>query len=193
MLRTLRRILLRGLAAVLPIGLTLWLIWWLATSTESLLKRLIVLLLPDGAYRPGMGIAAGFILLLVAGLLLNAYVVRRVLRAWEQWLERIPVVKTIYGAVRDFAQFLPSDGRKRELQRVVMATFGHAKAVGFVTRDSSPECGDLVPVYFPMSYQIGGYTLYLARDQLEPLDMSVEDAMRMVLTGGMSQGRPAQG
>jgi uncharacterized membrane protein len=49
----------------------------------------------------------------------------------------------------------------------------------------------MVAVYFPMSYQIGGYTLLLPREQLEPLDLPVEAAMRLVLTGGMS-GAPTR-
>ena len=62
--------------------------------------------------------------------------------------------------------------------------------IGFVTQDNASlpglaDGGDLVAVYLPMSYQIGGYTVYLPRDQIEATDLSVEQAMRIVITGGL--------
>ena len=194
MFRKLRNALLRGLVVVLPIGLTLWLLWWLGTGTESLLQKVILLVVPAEHYQPGMGIVAAVLLLLAAGTLVNAYIVRRVLARWERFLDRIPVVKTIYGATRDFAKLLPAGGKRRDLKRVVLAHFGDARIIGFVTQDNAYELGivaekeDLVAVYFPMSYQIGGYTALLPRSNVEPLDLPVEAAMRMVLTGGLSGG-----
>ena len=194
MFRKLRSALVRGLVVVLPIGLTIYLLWWLGRSTESLLQNVITLVIPAEHYRPGMGIAAAVILLLAAGTMVNALIVRRVLASWEAFLDRIPVVKTIYGAIRDFTKLLPADGKKRDLKRVVLARFGEARLIGFVTRDDAAELGivkhedGLVAVYFPMSYQIGGYTMLVPRSTIQPLDMPVESAMRLVLTGGLSAG-----
>ena len=196
MFKKLWAVLMRGLVVVLPIALTLWLLWWLGTSVEALLHRAIVLVVPEHLYRPGMGIVAAVALLIAAGVLVNAFIVRRLLAAWESLMERIPIVKSIYGAVRDFAEFLPASGERRELRRVVMARLGDARLIGFVTRDDAGELGlgpgvkGSAAVYFPMSYQIGGYTLLLPRDCLEPLDLPVETAMRLVLTGGMSGAVP---
>ena len=194
MFRKLRNALLRGLVVVLPAGLTLWLLWWLGAGTESLLQKAILLVVPATHYQPGMGIVAAVLLLLAAGTLVNAYIVRRVIARWERFLDRIPVVKTIYGATRDFAKLLPTGGKRHDLKRVVLARFGDARIIGFVTRDDASELGivaakdDLLAVYFPMSYQIGGYTALLPRASVEPLDLSVETAMRLVLTGGLSGG-----
>lgn len=196
MFKKLWAVLMRGLVVVLPIALTLWLLWWLGTSVEALLHRAIVLVVPEHLYRPGMGIVAAVALLIAAGVLVNAFIVRRLLAAWESLMERIPIVKSVYGAVRDFAEFLPASGERRELRRVVMARLGDARLIGFVTRDDAGELGlgpgveGSAAVYFPMSYQIGGYTLLLPRDCLEPLDLPVETAMRLVLTGGMSGAVP---
>lgn len=193
MFRKLRSALVSGLVVVMPISLTLWLLWWFGSSTESILRRVITLVIPVEYYRPGMGIVAAVLLLLAAGFLLNALLVRRMLTAWEALLDHIPVVKTIYGAIRDFTKLLPTDGKRRDLKRVVLARFGDARLVGFVTRDDASELGivapedGLVAVYFPMSYQIGGYTLFLPRDCLTAVDMTLEDAMRFVVTAGMSR------
>jgi uncharacterized membrane protein len=194
MLKRLRSILMRGLVAVLPVGLTIYLLWWLATSTERLLHGVIVLVIPESHYVPGMGIVAGLVLVMVAGLLVNAYVVRRALQWQSALFERIPVVKTIFTAIRDFVQLLPADDAGHQVRRVVMADFGGARLIGFVTRDDEGELGSAaegrVPVYFPMSYQIGGYTLYLPRSALTQLDIPAETAMRLVLTGGLSGSPP---
>ena len=144
-------------------------------------------------YWPGLGLITGFVLLLMVGSLVNAYAGRILLKYWDDFLGRIPFVKTLYGGFRDVLSLLPSgSGEKRDLQRVVLARFADVRAIGFVTREDVPrvlfEYGghDWVTVYFPMSYAFGGYTLYLPRDRLQPLDISVEDAMRLAITAGLT-------
>ena len=191
MFRKFRSALMRGLVVVLPIGFTIWLLWWIGSTMESLLRRLILLVVPAEHYLPGMGIVAALLLLLAAGTLFNALIVQSALATWERFLDRIPVVKTIYGATRDFVRLLPT-GKRSDLRRVVLARFGEARVIGFVTQDDASELGiveakdDLVAVYFPLSYQIGGYTALVPRSRIEPLDIPVEAAMRLVLTGGIS-------
>lgn len=198
MFRKLWNAMVRGLVVVLPMALTVWLLWWLGTTVESLLHQVILLFVPERSYIPGMGIVAAVLLLIAAGMMVNAFLVRRVLASWERLMDRIPIVKSVYGAVRDFVQMLPAGGERRELHRVVLVHFGDATAIGFVTRDDAAELGlgpageDAVAVYFPLSYQIGGYTLLLPRTRVEPLDLPIESAMRMVLTGGMSGAPPRQ-
>src|SRR4030095_7948389 len=105
------------------------------------------------------------------------------LRIGESFLARIPIVKTIFGAFKDITQFLPAGGKEGDLTRVVLWRCGSAQLVGFVTEEHvSPRLfGDnpsgIVAVYFPMSYQIGGYTLYLPGAELTENDLSVHDAM----------------
>ena len=188
---------LKGLVALLPIGLTVYLVYWLAVATETLFSRVLKLVIPDSAYWPGLGLIAGLVVLYLAGLAVNAYVVRRALRLSDELFARIPVVKTIYVAIRDFMTFFPSAGKGSDLKRVVLVPFGPGKAIGFVTAESSAalgvaECDDLVAVYLPMSYMIGGYTMFLPRDVIEPTSMSVEAGMRLALMGGV-QGVPANG
>ena len=73
---TLTQIFLRGLAAILPVALTLYLIYWLATSSERFLGGLIQLVLPPHIYIPGMGLLAGVALTFAAGLLVQAWLIR---------------------------------------------------------------------------------------------------------------------
>ncbi len=195
-MRYLTNILMKGLAAVLPIGLTLYCVWWLARTAESLMHGIITVLVPPEHYRPGMGILAGLLLLFAVGSVVNAYIVRRAIAYWEDVLGRIPLVKTVYGAVRDITRLLPSGQAKSDLQSVVVYRVGDARLLGFVTRDDLPEFKkqaggvELVAVYFPLSYMLGGVTLYLPRSSVERLDMTVEAAMRLAITGGMATSGP---
>ncbi len=189
-MKTVGRLLAKGLFTILPIVMTVYFIYWLGVTTESLLSGLLKVWLPAEIYVPGMGLVGGFVVLIVVGLLVNAYVVRRVITFSESLILRIPVVKTVYSAVRDLTGLMKVGEKGGELQRVVMVQFGPGKVIGFVTQENAtlPGLGtdeELVAVYMPMSYQIGGYTLYLPRDRIEPTDLTVEAAMRIVLTGGI--------
>jgi len=190
---------LKGLAAVLPLALTIYVVFWLAKTAESVLGGPLRALLPAGQYWPGLGLVAAFVLILIVGLLVDAYIVRRVFRFGESVLARIPIVKTIFGAFKDFSRFLPAGGKARDLKRVVLWRMGSAQLIGFVTEEQvspkllGPAAAETVAVYFPMSYQIGGYTLYLHKDELRETELSVEEAMRLVLIGGITSHQPAAG
>ncbi|MEJ0086511.1 MAG: DUF502 domain-containing protein [Pseudomonadota bacterium] len=182
-------ILLKGLVTILPIGLTVYFVYWLGITTESLLSKPIKFVVGDN-YWPGMGLVTGFVILFLVGLAVNAFVVRRVLGLGEDLLLRVPVVKTVYSAIRDMTRLVNTDKKKGDLDRVVTLDYGPGKLIGFVTQEHANTLGigggdDLVAVYLPMSYQIGGYTLYVSRSKVHETDLSVEQAMRIVLTGGV--------
>lgn len=185
--------LLKGLAAVLPVTLTLYLVYWTVVFIERIFRDIITLILPDQFYLPGMGVAAGLVLLFLAGLAVDAWVVKRALRVGERVLEMIPLVKSVYAALRDFMEYFSSHKKHSGMKQVVMVEFApDLRLLGFVTRENNNDNAgltlpdDVIAVYFPMSYQIGGFTVYLPRAKAEPVAMSVEDAMRLVLTAGVS-------
>jgi uncharacterized membrane protein len=188
---------LKGLAAVLPVALTIYVVFWIARTAESILGGPLRSLLPSERYWPGLGLLVAFVLVLLIGLLVDAYIVKRLIRFGESLLARIPLVKTIFGALKDFTRFLPAGGKGRDPRRVILWRFGSAQMIGFVTEEQvnprlfGAASGDMVAVYFPMSYQIGGYTLYLHKDELKETDLSVEEAMRLVLIGGVSSSAPS--
>lgn len=188
---------LKGLAAILPLALTVYVVVWLASAAESILGGPLRALLPEDRYWPGLGLLVAFLLILIVGLLVDAYIVQRLFRYGESILARIPIVKTIFGAFKDFSRFLPAGGKARDLKRVVLWRFGTAQLIGFVTEEQlnpklfGENSEDLVAVYFPMSYQIGGYTLYLHKDELRETELSVEEAMRLVLIGGVTSQQAA--
>ena len=195
-MKGLTRTFLAGLAAILPIVVTLALVLWLSNTLEQGLGTLLKAILPDVLYFPGMGLLTGIALIFALGVLLRVYLVQGIFRWVEGWMERIPVVKTIHGVVRDVTRVFSGDIHERFGEAVMVTLPGmDARLVGFVTRSDFEGLPDTlgkqgtIAVYLPMSYQIGGYTLMLPRDRVEPLDMSLEDAMRYTLTAGVSARR----
>ncbi|HSG88178.1 MAG TPA: DUF502 domain-containing protein [Pseudomonadales bacterium] len=184
----------KGLLAVLPIIVTLYLLWWLVTTAEGVLAPVIKALFGAEAYVPGSGLVLVAAALVGTGILIDAYVGRWVLTLMEAIVDRVPLVKTIYGAVQDLLRFvIPSQSEQQARRVVAWQASKDAWLVGFVTGepiarfDALGDSEDWVAVYFPMSYQVGGYTLTLRERDLEALDMKVEDAMRSVLTAGVAR------
>jgi uncharacterized membrane protein len=184
MLKKISLLMVQGLLALLPISLTLYFLIWLVTTIENSLTPLI----PENLYFPGLGLLFGLIILVLVGLAVNAYVVRVVIRWSGKIFERIPIIKTIYGAIQDAVNIVNS-GKQQKMQSVVSVKITDSiHLIGFVTSHEGAQelfsNEQKLGVYIPLSYQIGGYTLYIDKDQLTPLDIDVETAMRIALTGG---------
>ncbi len=193
-MKSLPRLLLTGLLTLLPVVITIAILVWLASSLEAMLGGLLAWLLPDGAYRSGMGLVASLFLILALGAIMTTWLAQQLFVIFERAMLRLPVINSLYGAVKDVtALFSPEN--KRQFNSVVSFTLPgtSAKLVGFVTREDCSDLPsglngtDMVAVYLPMSYQVGGYMLFLPRDQLESVDMPASDALRFVLTAGVTR------
>ena len=185
---------LKGLATALPLTLTVWAIYWLFVSSERFLGDLLSPYLGE-RYVTGMGIVITLCLIYLLGLLMQLWLFRKLMDLLEAVLTRLPLVKTIYSGIRDLMDFVARDPSKKEMDKVVVIRFGEQRILGFMTRE---DCSDLpdglapegfVAVYLPMSYQLGGYTLYVPRESVEAVDMDMESAMRIALTAGVGSSR----
>lgn len=188
------RTFLSGLAVVLPIVITIAVLTWLVKAAQHLLGAAMQWMLPAGmTVPPALGLLAALGLIFAVGVLMEAVYFRRLMEWVEDLLNRIPLVKTVYNAVRDLMTLFSKAGT-RKFSKVVMVKFPNfeARLIGFVTIEDfsdlaiNPGAGE-VAVYLPMSYTIGGYTVFVPRSCLTPLEMSLEDAMRFVVTAGMSR------
>lgn len=190
-MRKIGTLFLQGLIAILPIALTLYLIYWLATSAESVLGRAIRFVIEDH-YQPGMGVLVGFVLTVGIGILLKLWLFRKVFSLGEMLLQRIPGIKSIYGSIRDLVGFFDAS-KQKEFDKTVMVTVGNdTRLMGLVTREDFSDLpegiGDdkTVAVYLPMSYQLGGFTIMVPKTKIRPVDMKVDQAMQFVLTAAVS-------
>jgi len=192
-MKAITRVFLRGFIAIVPITITIYAVCWLGVSAERALGSLIRVVLPEQYYVPGLGVVAGLLVVLVVGIMMQAYVVRFLFKLAERLFERLPLVKTVYGAVKDLLGFFVGSKDHQPRQVVVIET-GDPKMrlLGFVTRDTFDDlpsglgADGMVSVYLPMSYQIGGFTVTVPRETVTPIDMTTEEALRFAVTAGMS-------
>ena len=198
-MNVLGKLFLKGLAVVIPATLTLAILWWMARGAEQVLGGLLMKFLPEGWYIPGMGLVSAVAITILIGLLTHVILFQKLFALGEAILNRLPLVKTIYSAIKDFIAYLSPDS-KTALSKVVLVKIPGAEfeQLGFVTREDfsrlpmKPTVEEPIAVYLPMSFQIGGYTLFLPRSCLTPIDISFEDGMKLVLTGAVSREKPAK-
>lgn len=193
-MNTLGKLFLKGLAVMIPAALTLAILWWLARGAERVLGGLLSAFLPAGWYIPGMGLLAAVAITILVGLLTHVIVFQRLFAIGEAILARLPLVKSLYSAIKDFMAYFSPDSKAAMSKVVLVQLPGQAfELLGFVTREDFSRlpvqlsADDPVAVYLPFSYQIGGYTLFLPRACLTPVDMPFEEAMKLVLTGAVAR------
>jgi uncharacterized membrane protein len=189
MIGFLRRNLLTGILAITPLALTLWVLWqlygWIAGLLRPLLGRLPYVSdhYPEFALTL-LGVAAFVPILVLLGLFTRNLAGRAFFGFVDRLFERIPLVKGLFNTFKQIAGVFGS-GQGRSFQQVVLVQFPHAgsQALAFVTRDE-PDT-DLVAVFLPTTPNpTSGYMLLIPRAELRPLALTVEEAIRLVVSGG---------
>ena len=190
-----RRYLVAGLLIWAPLAATGWIVVTLVN-----LMDMSLLLLPSD-YRPshwlpfpvpGFGIVLAVSVLLLTGLIAANYFGRRLVGFWESILERIPFVRSIYSAIKQLLEtFLSSDSRSFRKVLLVEYPSKGLWTLAFLAGDPVGEiqqktASEVLTIYVPTAPNpTSGYVIFVPRDEAVELDMSVEDAMRMIVSLGM--------
>jgi uncharacterized membrane protein len=184
----------RGLIAALPLGLTVYLLYVFLSWSEAQAMRVIRPFVGE-FYVPGLGLMLGVAGIFLLGLLISQPWVGRLLALVELPFTNLPVVKSIYSSFKSFADYFSPQAESQPAGQtvVILRIPGQPmELVGLVTRQSVAGLpdgflqGDRVAVYLPMGYMIGGYTVFVPREWVQPIAMSVEEAMRASLFAWMS-------
>ena len=186
----------RGLITILPVALTLYVLYIFLAWMESLALWILRPLI-GSFYIPGMGLVFGVASIVLIGYLVSKQGVRRMLSFAELPFTNLPVVKSIYSSLKSFADYFSPAGAEGGQSVVILRMPGsEMEIVGLVTRRSFADLpdgflpGNRVAVYLPMGYMIGGYTVFVPTQWVQPIAMSVEEAMRSSLIAWMA--RPEQ-
>lgn len=192
MLKTLlKRYFLTGLLVIIPIWGTILILKTLFVSLDRILGDLLVQLVPSH-YVPGLGILALIVLVFVTGLFATNFMGRQVVKWWEKCLDRVPLVRGIYSTLKSVMGIV-SASEHASYNRVVMIQFpknGHY-CIAFVTGVTKGEMQDfvqepLIHVYVPTSPNpTSGYFLLVPEHEVTSIDISVEEAMKLIVSGGL--------
>ena len=190
----LKKYIITGLLVWIPLAFTIWVLNLIVSSMD----RTLLLLPPEdrpealvGFSIPGLGLVFSLVVLLVTGLLVTNLIGRRLMVWGEEFVNHIPVVRTVYGGVKSFAESVFS--QSNAFRKVVMIEYPRAGAwsIGFLTAEDVPEVSEKlhephVAVYISSALNAtAGYLVMVPRREVVELDMSVDAAMRMIITCGV--------
>jgi uncharacterized membrane protein len=176
----------KGLFALAPLVITFALLRWLYRFLESVFGSLLELVVGTQWYFPGLGIIMALVCLVIVGYLLDYLLIQKIYFLGEKLLVKIPLVKTLYSSLRQFMTFFNSDGKNMG-QAVRVKVAGH-HMLGIMTRDNlnlSLAPPQEVSVFLPMSYQMGGFTILVNKQDVEVLNMNVEEVLKFAVTAGV--------
>ncbi len=185
------KVFLKGFSVVFPVIITVYVLYILVNFVETLAQK-ILSSLSLNLYFPGLGALLAFSSIFVIGLLMYPWLTRTILSSVENGLRKIPIFKSVYSPIKDMMSIMSGDiGEKLGKPVFVKIPNSEFEALGFVTQDESnnpyTDVKDTILVYIQMSYQIGGFTFLVPKDQVRETTMSVEEGIRWSLTAGLSK------
>ncbi len=197
---SLKRYFLTGLLVITPIWGTVLILKTLFVTVDGILGDVLAKFVTPDYYVPGLGILTLILLIFTTGLLATNFIGGRIVKLWEDWLHRVPVVRGIYATLKSMMDIL-SFKDKEKYNRVVLIQFpkdGHY-CFAFVTGMTQGEVQEvssepLVNVYVPTSPNpTSGYFLLVPEKEVVPLNISVEEAMKLIVSGGLYSPPAASG
>jgi uncharacterized membrane protein len=195
-LRTsLKNYFLTGLLVILPVFITLYVIWSLIRGMDAILKYIPAKYLPETylhIYIPGLGLILVIILVFVIGLLTRNFVGRKIVQLGENIVDRIPLVRVLYAGVKQLLETLFLQ-RTDAFKRVALIEYPRrgAYVIGFITGESKGEIQNktdknMINVFVPTTPNpTSGFYILIPEDELIILNMSVEDAFKLIISGGI--------
>ena len=169
----------RGMLAVVPIALTLYSLYWVVAAFDQLV----------GVSIPGLGLLVTIALITAVGFLVSNVIGRRVIGVFETLLSKVPLVKLVYGSLKDVLQAFV--GQKQSFGQPVSIKLeddSEACFFGFLTREelSMAQLPSHVAVYVPQAYNIGGQVIAVPRNRVTVLDIPTSELLTFVMSGGAS-------
>jgi uncharacterized membrane protein len=185
----LRSIFLRGVVLIIPLGLTYWFFQALLNGIDGVFSPFLTDLI--GRHIPGLGFLTMLVLIFLVGLLTRNLVGRLVFNGFEGFLQSIPFVRSVYSAIKDLVNAFNVGGKGKAFRLVIMFEYPRKGlyCIGFVTNESrfaGPPASDLYHVYIPNPPNpTSGFLCLVPKEEAIPLDISVEDGVKLVLSGGI--------
>ncbi|MHC4692646.1 MAG: DUF502 domain-containing protein [Planctomycetota bacterium] len=182
-MRTIVKYFLRGLLICVPILVTVFILLWAFTGLDKVLREKLHIPIP------GLGILATISAIFLIGLLASNFMGRKLFGLVEKVFTKLPLVKLLYGSIKDIVEAFAGEEKKFDKPVVVSLTGGDGpKVAGFITNESLENFGldDYAAVYLPQSYNFAGNVLIFKKESIQPLDVDSSKAMSFIVSGGVS-------
>jgi len=194
-MRALRRYLINGLLIWVPVLVTVLVVRFILELMDRTLLVLPSSMRPDtvlGLHIPGFGAVLGLLIVLLTGLLVTNFIGRALVSIGEDLLERIPFVRALYSGVKSFSETVLSNSGN-SFKKVLLVEYPRpgAWSLGFQTTDQLPEINarlgaPQVCVFIPTTPNpTSGFIIFVPRTQCIEMDMSIDTAMKMIVTLGV--------
>ncbi len=191
MLHHFRRHLIAGLLVTLPLGVTVFVLLFLFRFLDNLLGPFFARVL--GFRIPGLGLLAGFLLILAAGTMASNIIGGRIVQLFDSLMMRIPLARTVYFATKQISDALLQQ-KRGAFRRAVLLEWPRPGlfTVGFLTGETRGEvqaktAEHLVNVFVVTTPNpTTGFLCLVPEHQITPLEMSVEDALKLVISAGIA-------
>jgi uncharacterized membrane protein len=191
----LKKIFITGLAVIVPIGLTLYILFFLIGMLDSLLQIIPSNYQPEALFGfsiPGLGVIVVFIMILFCGLVARSYFGSNIFNSAENMVQRIPFVGTIYQSIKQVSDSMFAN-RRTSFKKVVLVEFPRKGmyTVGFVTGTPGPEIQcrleqNCISVFLPTTPNpTSGYLVIVPENDLIQVDVSVEEALTYIISIGI--------
>ncbi|RPH37558.1 DUF502 domain-containing protein [bacterium] len=188
---SLRATFFRGIGIIIPLALTFWLFREMLNWVDGILSPVLEQWI--GQKIPGLGFISVLLIIMLVGLL-TRNLVGKLLFAWfEDVLLRIPLVRSVYGAIKDLVGAFAMGGKSKTFRQVIMFEYPRAGlyCIGFVTNEMSyvgpeGEVKEFFNVYIPNPPNpTSGFLSLVPKEEAIQLDLSVEEGLKLVLSGGI--------
>ena len=191
-IRALFNYLIRGSLVILPIAAALFFIYWAVSELDSALNlsdAIWVDQVGKPIYIPGLGILSVVVILIVVGIIVTNFVTDPIEKWVTSWFKKLPIFNVLYTSFKDLTEAFVGDDKKFNEPVVVEFNETGLKKIGFLTQKDLSKIGypGEVAVYFPLSYSLAGQLCIVKADRVKPLKMSASEAMKFIVSGGVSQ------
>lgn len=178
---------LNGLLVLVPFAGTIYLLHYLYQLLNGLGNTWLKTF-PVSLDYPGMGILTVVLIVFVIGIFARLWITKQFLMAMEVVIEQIPLVKGLYGTLKDtMNSFI---GEKKSFDTVVFVSVADSKRIGFLTVKkptfTTKDGKEYVGVYFPQSLQVSGDLHWFEKERIEVIDLTVDEALRLVISAGVA-------
>ncbi len=192
-----KRYFITGLLIWVPLGITLWVLDLLISTMDQSLT-----VLPDGWQTeawlgmriPGLGVILTLLVIILTGMFGANFFGQKIIDFWERQLTRIPVVKTIYGSVKQVSDTLLS-GSGHAFRKVLLVRYPHPEAWSLAFQTNIPcEVAGLLPdehvaVFIPTTPSpVNGFYFFVKKSEVIELDVSVDRALKYIVSMGVASG-----